>query len=233
MPCDAFVSLHCHQWNRRAEKMRNTDKFYINGRWVRPNSKDVQALINPATEETLCDIPMANEADVDAAVAAAKAAFASYSMTTREERLKMLRGLLELYNSACDEIADLMVTEMGTPRAFSHAAQAWVGTAHLEAAIAALEMEVFEEIRGNTLISKEPIGVCALITPWNWPMNQLVVKAAPALAAGCTMVAKPSEYSPLSSIRFAELVHQAGFPAGVYNHITGGPDSRRLSIASS
>jgi aldehyde dehydrogenase (NAD+) len=201
--------------------MRNLDKFYFGGTWVTPKGEDVHHLINPATEEKIAEIPMGNEADVNSAVAAAKAAFDSFSMTSKEERLVLLRRLLKLYNAAYDEIADLMVQEMGTTRAFSHAAQAWVGTAHLEAAIEALENESFEELRGNTLISKEPIGVCALITPWNWPMNQLVVKAAPALAAGCTMVAKPSEYSPLSSLRFAELVAEAGYPAGVYNHITG------------
>lgn len=201
--------------------MSNLDKFLINGEWVSPGSKFTHKLINPSNEKLICHIPMANVEDVNKAVAAAKTAFESYSMTNREERLGMLNKLLELYNASYDEIADLMVQEMGTTREFSHAAQAWVGTAHLEAAIAALEKEVFEEMRGTTLISKEPIGVCALITPWNWPMNQLVVKAAPALAAGCTMVAKPSEYSPLSSIRFAELIQEAGFPKGVYNHITG------------
>ncbi|MEM7445451.1 MAG: aldehyde dehydrogenase family protein [Pseudomonadota bacterium] len=196
-------------------------KFYINGAWVAPHSSATHALINPANEEKILDLPMADETDANAAVAAAKVAFDSYSMTSREERLDLLNKLLELYKGAFDEIADLMVTEMGTTKSFSHAAQAAVGTQHLKAAIDALEHETFEEMRGSTLISKEPIGVCALITPWNWPMNQLVVKVAPALAAGCTMVAKPSEYSPLSSLRFAELVHEAGFPAGVYNHITG------------
>lgn len=201
--------------------MENMDKFYIGGAWVSPQSADTHPLYNPANEQRTCDIPMANVADVDAAVSAAKSAFESFSMTSQEYRLGLLKRLLELYNDAYDEIAELMVTEMGTTKGFSHAAQAWVGTAHLEATIEALEKETFEELRGNTLISKEPIGICALITPWNWPMNQLVVKAAPALAAGCTVVAKPSEYSPLSSIRFAELVHEAGYPAGVYNHITG------------
>ncbi|WP_237324191.1 aldehyde dehydrogenase family protein [Vibrio penaeicida] len=205
--------------------MENIGKFYINGHWVSPDSSDTHTLINPATEEVTSLIPMANETDVNRAVAAAKAAFDDFSMTSKEERLDLLNRLLSLYNDAYEEIAHLMVLEMGTTKAFSEAAQAWVGTAHLEATIAALEKEVFEEVRGNTLISKEPIGVCALITPWNWPMNQLVVKAAPALAAGCTMVAKPSEFSPLSSIKFAELVHQAGYPAGVYNHITGAGDS--------
>jgi aldehyde dehydrogenase (NAD+) len=201
--------------------MQNIDKFLINGVWQTPNSTERHALINPATEEKVADIPMADTADVDAAVAAAKAAFPDWSITSKDERLRLMRRLLDLYNTAYDEIAELMVQEMGTTLAFSKDAQAAVGTMHLEAAIEALEAETFEEVRGNTLISKEPIGVCALITPWNWPMNQLVVKVAPCLAAGCTMVAKPSEFSPLSSIRFAELVAEAGFPAGVYNHITG------------
>ena len=201
--------------------MINKGKFYINGAWVNPEATEVHKLINPADESAITNIPMAGLSDVNKAVAAAKDAFENFSMTSKAKRLSLLSKLLDLYNGAYDEIADLMVLEMGTTKDFSHKAQAWVGRAHLENAISALENEVFEEIRGTTLISKEPIGVCALITPWNWPMNQLVVKAAPALAAGCTMVAKPSEYSPLSSIRFAELVHEAGYPAGVYNHITG------------
>ena len=201
--------------------MQNIGRFYINGAWVTPRSTATHQLINPADESVIAAIPMAGVEDVNDAVAAARDAFETYAMTSREERLDLLAKLLDLYNAAYDELADLMVREMGTTRAFSHAAQASVGTAHLEAAIAALRKEVFAELRGTTLISKEPIGVCALITPWNWPMNQLVAKAAPALAAGCTMVAKPSEYSPLSSIRFAELVQAAGFPPGVYNHITG------------
>lgn len=201
--------------------MRNVGKFYIDGRWVDPVSTSTHVLINPADETPLATIPMAGIEDVDRAVAAASRAFETWSMTSCEERLVLLHRLLDLYNGAYDEIAELMMREMGTPIGFSKAAQAWVGRAHLEAAIEALDNIKLEEVRNGTLLSKEPIGVCALITPWNWPMNQLVVKAAPALAAGCTMVAKPSEYSPLSSIRFAELVHEAGFPAGVYNHITG------------
>ena len=164
---------------------------------------------------------MADETDVNAAVAAARAAFDDWQLTPKQERLSLLRKLLDLYNANYDDIAALMTREMGTTLAFSKAAQTWVGQAHLEAAIDALERIQFQELRGNTMISLEAVGVCALITPWNWPMNQLVVKAAPALAAGCTMVAKPSEYSPLSSLLFAELVREAGFPDGVYNHITG------------
>ena len=202
--------------------MENIGKFLINGEWVTPSSTQTHSLINPANEREICRIPMADITDTDRAVAAAKAAFDSYSYTSKTERLALLTRLLDLYNDAYDEIADLMVKEMGTTLAFSHAAQAWVGRAHLEATIEALETAQLDERRDDgTLISKEPIGVCALITPWNWPMNQLVVKAAPALAAGCTMIAKPSEFSPLSSIRFAELIQEAGFPAGVYNHVTG------------
>ena len=206
--------------------MKHIDKFYIGGKWVAPQGGDVHELINPADESVIASIPMANEADVNAAVSAAKAAFDDWQMTSKDERLKLLRRLLELYNERYDDIAELMTREMGTTLDFSKAAQAWVGQAHLEAAIDALDRLELEEVRGNTLISLEPVGVCALITPWNWPMNQLVVKAAPALAAGCTMVAKPSEFSPLSSLLFAELIDEAGFPAGVYNHITGhGPSA--------
>ena len=201
--------------------MDKFDRFYINGQWVKPNGTARHQLINPADESPIGEIPMADLSDVNAAVAAARAAFDDWQLTSKEHRLGLLRRLLALYNEHYDELAELMTREMGTTLAFSKAAQAWVGQAHLEAAIDALDRLEMETVRGNTLISLEPIGVCALITPWNWPMNQLVVKVAPALAAGCTMIAKPSEFSPLSSLLFAELVHQAGFPAGVYNHITG------------
>lgn len=211
--------------------MKNSNKFYIDGKWVTPISGETFLLLNPADETPTATIPMAGVEDVNAAVAAATVAFETWSMTTKEHRLSLLRRLLELYNASYDEIAALMTREMGTTLSFSKAAQAWVGTAHLENAIAALGQEDFASLRGSTMISKEPIGVCALITPWNWPMNQLVVKAAPALAAGCTMVAKPSEYSPLSSIRFAELIHEAGFPPGVYNHITGAGEIAGAALA--
>lgn len=201
--------------------MQQIDRFYIDGQWVAPIGSDTHTLINPANEEPIATIAMASRADVDRAVAAAKAAFDGYSQTTREQRLGWLRRLLELYNQSYDEIADLMTLEMGTTARFSKDSQAWVGREHLEAIIEALEAFQFEEMRRGTLLSREAVGVCALITPWNWPMNQLVVKVVPALAAGCTFVVKPSEYSPLSSNRFAELVHEAGFPKGVYNQIFG------------
>ncbi|MCJ8151944.1 MULTISPECIES: aldehyde dehydrogenase family protein [Shinella] len=199
----------------------NALKFLIDGRWLEPIGTGRHTLINPATEEPVCEIAMGGAKDVDRAVAAAKAAFPSYSMTTPAERRRLLQRLLELYNENYDEIAAMMTEEMGTTARFSHAAQAWVGRAHLETIIAVLETYPFEELRGDVLISREAVGVCGLITPWNWPMNQLVVKVVPALAAGCTMVVKPSEYSPLSSIRFSELVNEAGFPPGVYNYING------------
>lgn len=199
----------------------NALKFLIDGKWVDPIGTGRHSLINPATEENVCEIAMGNAADVDRAVAAAKAAFPSYSMTAPAERRGMLIRLLELYNENYDELAAMMTEEMGTTAAFSRSAQAWVGRAHLETIIDVLGSYQFEELRGDLLISREAVGVCGLITPWNWPMNQLVVKVVPALAAGCTMVVKPSEYSPLSSIRFSDLVNEAGFPPGVYNYING------------
>ncbi len=209
--------------------MQKLDQFFIDGRWVKAQGEGRHPVIDPATEEVIGHIAMANAADVNAAVAAAREAFDDWQMTPKAERLSLLRRLLELYNAHYEEVAELMTREMGTPLHFSRSAQAWVGTAHLEAAIDALDKLETEELRGNTLISREPIGVCALITPWNWPMNQLVVKAAPALATGCTVIAKPSEFSPLSSILFAELIEEAGFPAGVYNHLTGfGPEAGEL-----
>lgn len=209
--------------------MQKLDQFFIDGRWVKAMGEGRHPVVDPATEEVIGHIAMANASDVNATVAAARAAFDDWQMTPKAERLALLRRLLELYNARYENVAELMTREMGTPLHFSRSAQAWVGTAHLEATIDALDKLETEELRGNTLISREPIGVCALITPWNWPMNQLVVKAAPALAAGCTVIAKPSEFSPLSSILFAELVEEAGFPAGVYNHITGfGPETGEL-----
>ena len=201
--------------------MENNLKFLIDGRWVDPAGSGRHTLINPATEEPVCEIAMGDAQDADRAVAAARRAFESYSMTTPAERRQLLIRLLELYNRDCDEIAELMTLEMGTAATFSKNVQAWVGRAHLETIIEVLGNYQFEELRGDILLSKEAVGVCALITPWNWPMNQLIVKVVPALAAGCTVVVKPSEYSPLSSIRFAELVQEAGFPAGVYNQLMG------------
>ena len=201
--------------------MISTDRFYINGEWVKPHGKDTFSLVNPATETVAGQLAMGDADDANAAVAAARAAFDGWAATPPAERGRLLTRLLELYNAAADEMADLMTAEMGVASGFSRSAQIALGRAHLDTAIRVLGAFSFTEQRGNTLLAKEPIGVCALITPWNWPMNQLVVKVAPALAAGCTMVVKPSEFSPLSALRFAQMVHEAGFPAGVLNLING------------
>ncbi|SMG54028.1 aldehyde dehydrogenase family protein [Paraburkholderia susongensis] len=201
--------------------MIDTDRFYIDGQWVAPRGKDTFAIVDPATEKVTGQLAMGNAQDADAAVAAAHRAFDAWSATTRETRLGLLTRLLELYNAGADEMSKLMTAEMGVASGFSRSAQIALGRAHLETAIRVLREFSFTEQRGATLLAKEPIGVCALITPWNWPMNQLVVKVAPALAAGCTMVVKPSEFSPYSALLFARMIHDAGFPAGVFNLVNG------------
>src|SRR6186713_690543 len=192
-------------------------QFYINGEWVQPASPKLLDVINPATERAYTQISLGSAADVDRAVAAAKAAFLAFSRTTRDERLGYLRKILEIYNSRYEDIAQAVSDEMGAPLKFAREAQAWAGQVHLEATIAALEAFEFSTQRGNTRIIREAIGVVGLITPWNWPLNQIVCKVAPAIAAGCTMVLKPSEVAPISGIVFAEIVHAAGLPKGVFN----------------
>jgi aldehyde dehydrogenase (NAD+) len=205
--------------------MTNHQKFYIDGAWVDPVVPAALDVINPATEEAYTRISLGSKADVDKAVAAAKAAFATFSKTPREERLALLKKILEIYNERFEDIARAVSDEMGAPMSFALEAQAWAGRAHMEATIAAFESYEFSEKRGTTLVVKEPIGVCALITPWNWPLNQIVCKVAPALAAGCTVVLKPSEIAPISGIVFSEVMHAAGVPKGVYNMVNGtGPD---------
>ena len=201
--------------------MRNLQKFYIDGARVNPSSKRTLPLIDPATEEHIEDVPLGTERDVGTAVGAASRAIGAYSHSTREERLQLLRRLLDAYNDHYDELARLMTREMGTPLRFSNSAQTLMGRIHLESGIEALRAFVFDEPRGDALIAREPIGVCGLITPWNWPMHQLMLKIVPALAAGCTVVVKPSECSPLSAVWIAELVDRVGFPAGVYNYAQG------------
>jgi aldehyde dehydrogenase (NAD+) len=201
--------------------MANTSQFYIDGQWVAPVVPKTIDVIDPSTEQSFATLAVGSAADVDKAVAAAKRAFPAYSQTTREQRLIWLRALLEAYNNRYDEIADAVSREMGAPLSFARDAQAWVGRAHLEATIKALEEFVFVEDRGTTRIVKEAIGVAGLITPWNWPLNQIVTKVAPALACGCTVVLKPSEIAPLSGLLFAESVHAIGLPSGVFNLVNG------------
>jgi aldehyde dehydrogenase (NAD+) len=205
--------------------MSNHLKFYIDGEWVSPVVPATLDVIDPSTEEAYTAISVGSKADVDKAVAAAKAAFTTFSLTTKAERLKLLNRILEVYNERFEDIAQAVSQENGSPITWAREAQAWAGRAHLESTIKAFEDYEFSEKRGTTMVVKEPIGVCALITPWNWPLNQIVCKVAPAIAAGCTVVLKPSEIAPISGIVFSEVMDAAGTPKGVYNMINGtGPD---------
>ena len=213
--------------------MKNTDRFYINGAWVQPLSSATLPVINPATEKPITSIAMGNAADAARAIAAARAAFASFSQTSKSYRLELLKKMLALYNERAEEIAQVVSDEMGAPLQFAREAQVWAGRVHMESTIAALEAFEFEEQRGKTRIIREGIGVVGLITPWNWPLNQIVCKVAPAIAAGCTMVLKPSEIAPLNAIIFAEIVHAAGVPAGVFNLVNGDGLTVGQALASS
>ncbi len=201
--------------------MSNALKFYIDGSWVDPVTPKTLDVINPATEEPFAKISVGSAADVDRAVAAAKAAFPAFSQTTKAERLRLLRRILEIYDERIDDIAKAVSDEMGAPIGMARSSQAGAGRGHLEATIKSLEEFEFAEQRGGTRIVKEAIGVVGLITPWNWPLNQIVCKVAPAIAAGCTMVLKPSEIAPMSGLVFTEIMHAAGLPRGVYNMVNG------------
>ncbi|MGB0669787.1 MAG: aldehyde dehydrogenase family protein, partial [Porticoccaceae bacterium] len=212
--------------------MKDLTKFYINGQWVNPLAANSLAVENPATEEAIATISLGAAADVDAAVAAAKAAFPSYSQVSVEERIALMENLLKIYMDRYDEMSMAISTEMGAPISFATAAQADCGRGHINAAIEALKKFEFERQIGGTRIVKEPIGVCGFITPWNWPINQISCKVAPALATGCTMVLKPSEIAPISGYLFTEMMDQAGFPAGVYNMVNGDGPSVGAAISS-
>lgn len=205
--------------------MKDLRKFYINGQWLDPLKANDLAVENPATEEQIATISLGTGADVDVAVAAAKAAFPHYAQTSVEERISLMENLLAIYMERYDEMAVAISMEMGAPISFASAAQADCGRGHINAAIKSLKQFEFSRQLGSTLVVKEPIGVCGFITPWNWPINQISCKVAPALATGCTMVLKPSEIAPISGYLFTEMMDQAGFPAGVYNMVNGeGPD---------
>jgi aldehyde dehydrogenase (NAD+) len=201
--------------------MREMLKFYIDGKWVDPVKANPVDVINPATEESCGRISLGSAADVDLAVAAAKRAGPGYAATTREQRIQLLESILAEFAKRHDEIAEAIMDEMGAPWGLAKGAQAGSGPQHIKAAIRALKTFDFEERNRSTLIVKEPIGVCALITPWNWPVNQVACKVAPALAAGCTMVLKPSEIAPFDAMIFAEVLDAAGVPAGVFNLVNG------------
>ena len=196
-------------------------QFYIDGQWVDPVEPRTLDVVNPATEAIYGRISLGSAADVDTAVAAARRAFTSYSQTTREERLDLLKAILAEFKNRHNDVAEAIMDEMGAPWNLAKGAQALSGPQHFKAAIKALESYEFEEHLGTTNVVREPIGVCGLITPWNWPINQIAVKVAPALAAGCTMVLKPSEIAPFDAIVFAEILDAAGVPAGVFNLVNG------------
>ncbi len=211
--------------------MSNTQKFYIDGQWVAPTGKETLDVINPATEEPIGTIAMGTKADVDKAVAAAKRAFETFSKTTLEERAALLEKIIAAYQARMGEIAQTVSQEMGAPMSLATAAQAPAGLGHLMYSLNALKEFPFEQVVGKNTIVREPIGVCGLITPWNWPLNQIAAKVGPAIAAGCTMVLKPSEIAPLNAIIFAEVMHEAGVPKGVFNLVNG--DGPTVGVAMS
>jgi aldehyde dehydrogenase (NAD+) len=196
-------------------------QFYIDGRWVDPVAPHALDVINPATEEAFARISLGGRADVDAAVGAARRAFHSFSRTSKDDRLAVLYAIFAAYHRRVDEMAETISLEMGAPINLARAAQAASGLAHISEAIRVLEHFDFERLVDKTALLYEPVGVCALITPWNWPINQIACKVAPALAAGCTMVLKPSEAAPMSALLFADILHDAGVPAGVFNLVNG------------
>lgn len=206
--------------------------FYIDGKWVSPNKARNFEVINPASEDAIATISLGGAADVEQAVAAAKKAFESYSETSVDARLAMLHRIIEVYEAKIDQMAENISREMGAPLSLSRAAQAPAGLRHLKEIVKVVETFQFEELKRTTLMRKEPIGVCGLITPWNWPMNQVVCKVAPALAAGCTMVLKPSEMAPLSAYLFAQILDEAGVPPGVFNLVNGDGPTVGSAVAS-
>jgi len=201
--------------------MEHERQHYVNGAWVDPLEPTLLEVINPSTEEAFTRIVVGGPKDVDRAVAAAKAAFPAFARTSRKDRLDLLRAILSEYNKRRSDIAAALSQEMGAPLKFALERQSTTGTGHLTRMIEVPEDYKFEEVQGTTLIAREPIGVVGLITPWNWPINQIVCKVAPGIAAGCTMILKPSEVAPLNAIIWSEVMHAAGVPAGVYNMVQG------------
>ena len=201
--------------------LANATKFYINGEWVEPLSQDRLDVINPATEQAINQIAMGNVQDADRAVQAAAKAFDSFSQTSKQERIELLERIIASYQKFMPAIAEAVSDEMGAPTGLANAAQAPSGLGHLMTTLAVLKDFEFEEDLGSARIVREPAGVCGFITPWNWPLNQIVCKVAPAIATGCTMVLKPSEVAPNNAVLFAEVMHDAGVPAGVFNLVNG------------
>jgi aldehyde dehydrogenase (NAD+) len=201
--------------------MQDRLQFYIDGQWVDPVTPKTLEVINPANEEPFARISMGSKADVDKAVAAARKAFETYAWTTKEERIALLKKIVEVYQKHYGEIVEAISMEMGAPLSLSKNAQAAIGIGHLNQGIKVLEEYEFQEVKGATAIVREPIGVVGMITPWNWPINQIACKVVPALAAGCTMILKPSEIAPMNAMIWAQIMHEAGVPKGVFNLING------------
>jgi aldehyde dehydrogenase (NAD+) len=201
--------------------MREYLQFYIDGSWVEPLEPKTTEVINPATEEVSGRISLGSTADVDQAVKAARRAFPGWSRSSRKQRLEVMQAIKAEYQKRMPDIGAAITEEMGAPAALGNGFHVFLGAGHLDTAIEVLKEFKFEEQRGSTLITREPIGVCALITPWNWPLNQIAVKVFPALATGCTMILKPPQLAPYSAQIFTEVLHAAGVPAGVFNMIQG------------
>ena len=213
----------------------NYQKFYINGKWVDPISKDLLDVINPANEEVITQISLGNKQDLDTAVISAKNSFNAWSISSVELRLSLLNKLKEIYQSRFSEMTNAITLEMGCPHNFASEVQTQSGLDHINDFIDRLKNFEFEknfDKQSNNYITHEPIGVCGLITPWNWPINQIALKVIPALATGCTMILKPSEIAPLSGILFAEMIDEAGFPSGVFNLINGDGEGVGNAISS-
>ncbi|OWV74468.1 aldehyde dehydrogenase [Rhizobium sp. R339] len=201
--------------------MKHSHSFYIDGKWVEPSVSNRLEVIDPSTEEPMGTIALGSAADTEKAVAAARRAFASFSQTSKEERVELLRRIVTILKRRNDELGDIISREMGAPLAMARTEQAGIGATHFEQTIKALESFAFDYVQATTCIMHEPIGVVAMITPWNWPINQIACKVAPALATGCTMVLKPSEIAPFNAVLFAEIMDEAGVPKGVFNLVQG------------
>ncbi len=215
--------------------MLDKKKFYINGKWVSPFKPNDFEVINPSNEKPFAIISLGTKEDTDTAVNAAKKAFKEWKETSKEQRINLLEKLLKIYKKKFNEMALAISTEMGAPIDWATSVQAASGQSHLEDFILRLKNFKFEnkfDVNSNNLISYEPIGVCGLITPWNWPINQIALKVIPALATGCTMILKPSEISPISAMLFAEMINEAGFPAGVFNLVNGNGEGVGTDISN-
>tara|TARA_Y100000590_G_scaffold284507_1_gene320217 strand:- start:2702 stop:4132 length:1431 start_codon:yes stop_codon:yes gene_type:complete len=215
--------------------MLDKRKFYINGQWIEPKIKKDFDVIDPSTEESFAVISLGTKPDVDAAVKSAKLAFQTWKETSKKERLELLENLLKIYKKRSSEMADAISKEMGAPMDWAKDVQTASGEAHISDFIKRLKQFDFEEqfdSKSNNYICYEPIGVCGLITPWNWPINQITLKVIPAFATGCTMILKPSEIAPLSGMLFADMIHEANFPKGVFNLVNGDGEGVGTSIST-